>query len=379
MPRPGRQNVVISGYYGFDNLGDDAILEELIDELSQLVPKENIVVLSNQPEKTAGLYAVKAINRWGAGDLYDALRNARLFVSGGGGLFQDVENLRSIIYYGGQLVLSKFLGTPSLIYAQGLGPLNSNLAKALTLAALKQTTTIAVRDDQSLALLESWQIKAQRTADPVWSLGKTVLKSSSAPSDAVLRLSSAGEARFLVGLSLRPSPNFSESHRQSLAKILKRTLPANALIVLIPMQEDQDLPVLKTMLAELTELGLEARLAPRENLKKPSDWLSLMAQLDLVVGMRLHALILALKEGKAVVGIEYDPKVENLIAQFEQPRLGLTQPFDEENREIWYKTVKNAVESRLEFAQKAQEHTKRLEKESCKNFDILAKILATKS
>ncbi len=50
-----------------------------------------------------------------------------------------------------------------------------------------------------------------------------------------------------------------------------------------------------------------------------------MRQFDLVVAMRLHALIFALKEGVPVVGLTYDAKVEHVLNQFGQANLNFAK------------------------------------------------------
>ena len=101
-----RNLVVISGYYGFGNLGDEAILEQLLNDLKRLVPADNIVVLSANPAYTTSLYQVRSINRWQISTLLPVLKQARLFISGGGGLFQDTRSIGSVLYYAGQIFLS---------------------------------------------------------------------------------------------------------------------------------------------------------------------------------------------------------------------------------------------------------------------------------
>ena len=43
--------VLLSGYYGFDNAGDDAVLFAIIQVLKETIEHVEITVLSNQPEK----------------------------------------------------------------------------------------------------------------------------------------------------------------------------------------------------------------------------------------------------------------------------------------------------------------------------------------
>ena len=52
------KKVVLSGYYGFDNIGDEAVLLSIIHALREEMPGIGIVVLSNNPEKTKALYQI---------------------------------------------------------------------------------------------------------------------------------------------------------------------------------------------------------------------------------------------------------------------------------------------------------------------------------
>ena len=52
----------MSGYYGYNNIGDEAILKGLVDGISEISDAE-IVVLSKNPDWTTEKYGVKAVNR----------------------------------------------------------------------------------------------------------------------------------------------------------------------------------------------------------------------------------------------------------------------------------------------------------------------------
>src|SRR5277367_2728909 len=127
-----RNLIVVSGYYGFNNLGDEAILEELLAELRSLEELDNVVVLSNNPQRTVSRYQVKAVSRWKLSVLTKHLSEAKLFISGGGGLFQDSTSIKPPLFYAAQMLLARFHGAKVMVYAQGLGPLRSAVSKALT-------------------------------------------------------------------------------------------------------------------------------------------------------------------------------------------------------------------------------------------------------
>jgi polysaccharide pyruvyl transferase CsaB len=361
-----RELVVVSGYYGFDNLGDEAILEELTNELKQLCPAQQVVVLSANPEKTASLFAVRAEDRMNLLRLMELFKRSRLFVSGGGGLFQDTNSAGSVFFYGMQMMLAKALGAKVLVYAQGLGPLKRGSSKWMTRRAFAGADAIAVRDKASLDMLSGWGVKAVQTADPVWCLPSRPLP------DAVEAQLKAIPSGRLVAVSLRQSANFGKAHVDAIVKGLLKAAPVNAHLILLPLQDDQDLPVLKEFAALWRQAGRECTLIDTSALQYPAQWISLFGRCKLVVAMRLHALIMALKAGVAVVGIAYDPKVTHLLAEFEQPGLILAK---EPDSAVWEETLVSAFNDAPKLAQRAMRKAEGAKKLACQNFTLLAKIL----
>lgn len=371
----GRSLVLISGYYGFGNLGDEAILESIIRELEKSVSKDKIVVLSNDPEKHRATYGVAAVSRWKLASLVELLPKAKLFISGGGGLFQDTNSPGSTIYYGGQIALARALGAHPMIFAQGLGPLNSSTGKVATQLAARLSQDITVRDKASLAMLENWKVKAELTADPVWTLDETDL-----PDSVRKQIDSVRPANGLVvGLSLRNSHNFSDSRREILLSVLLKTLPEDAALVLLPLQKEQDLPQLEPFLESWKQAGRNGLMLDTSALERPSQWVSLMRQFDLVVAMRLHALIFALKEGIPVMGLTYDAKVEHVLRQFGQPILILPkEQGDAELEKKWLDSASAGLQDLEKLHLKAKENAESAKNLACRNFQLLAKILDIK-
>ena len=91
--------IVISGYYGFDNCGDEAVLLAMIHCLKTHRPDVRITVLSDNPKKTQEMYGVKAVNRWKPLNIALAIFSCNLLISGGGSLLQDATSSRSLRYY----------------------------------------------------------------------------------------------------------------------------------------------------------------------------------------------------------------------------------------------------------------------------------------
>lgn len=112
-------NVVVSGYYGSKNAGDEAMLAAMIEVLTDVNPQVNIMVISASPDDTARRHGVKAISWLDVSSIWCALRRADLLISGGGSLLQNVTSGRSLYYYLSVIALARFLGTPVMLYAQG--------------------------------------------------------------------------------------------------------------------------------------------------------------------------------------------------------------------------------------------------------------------
>ena len=366
-----KDQVYISGYYGFENLGDEAILEEICRELKQLSKPEQIVVLSVAPEKTAEKYGVRSMQRKSLLDLWTALGPCKLFVSGGGGLFQNTRSLGSIIFYGLQILMAKAYGAQVCIYAQGIGPLRGKLAENLCRQFFSQADHVLVRDDASMNYLQNWGVKAERSADPVWNLD-----ASEVPADVQSQLQKAGAGKKIsncVGLSLRPSAELTEAHLEQLADGLHLALQADDNLLLLPLQAEQDIQILQSFAGLWNAKGRECTILDASSLRLPSQWAGVFAQLKWLVAMRLHALIFALKAGRPVAGIGYDPKVTQLLAEFEQPCLILTK---EDGGKDWVEALKTVASALPGYSEKAESHAAVAKKLACQNFDVLARILS---
>ena len=115
---------VLSGYYGFGNLGDEALLQVIVERLRARWPGCAVDVLSAAPERTARTYGVDATPRMDLARVNAAIGRADVVLSGGGGLLQNVTSLRSLLYYAGVIRSAIRAGKPTMVFAQSIGPLD---------------------------------------------------------------------------------------------------------------------------------------------------------------------------------------------------------------------------------------------------------------
>ena len=75
--------VILSGYFGFDNIGDEAILLSMLGTFRSIRPEVDLLVLSGNPGRTRENYQIPAIKRTNIPALIRELKDCDLFVSGG--------------------------------------------------------------------------------------------------------------------------------------------------------------------------------------------------------------------------------------------------------------------------------------------------------
>ena len=154
-------NIVISGYYGFGNAGDEAMLCAIIDAIRKEEADAHITVISGNPKETSKKHNINAVGTFSAFGILKAIANSDLVISGGGSLLQDATSIRNTYYYLSIMALAKMMGKKVMLYSQGIGPLNRPSTRRAVGFVLRFVDTITVRDSISKAELESLGIDAK--------------------------------------------------------------------------------------------------------------------------------------------------------------------------------------------------------------------------
>jgi polysaccharide pyruvyl transferase CsaB len=278
------------------NLGDEAVLAGLLGELRRQAPDWQVKVLSGNPAATEKQHGVVAVPRASLRSVFRAMREADIVVSGGGGLFQDATSLRSLLYYAGVLHLARLARKRTAILAQSIGPLRTGLARRLTATAAEKADLVTVRDEPSAALLRSIGVRCpvEVTADPAF----LVEPDASA---------AAGPAE--MALCLRTWPGGQDAVGAVVEGVGRWLAEEGGTALVLPFQSPQDDAVAGQAAARL---GDRARIVPLYG--HPGLAAAIMTKVQVVVGARLHALILASSAAVPWVGLAYDPKVQGLAS-----------------------------------------------------------------
>lgn len=356
---------LVSGYYGFGNLGDEALLQIIVGELRRRWPGCGIDVLSADPAATARAYGVEATPRMDLSRVRGAIERADVVLSGGGGLLQNVTSLRSLLYYAGVIRSAVKAGKATMIFAQSVGPLDF-WGRTIVRSFCKGVAAATVRDSRSRSLLAKLVpgVAIEQTADPVFLFE---------PGGEPLDLAAEGLADAAVPLAVISVRKWqaSDATARALATAADRLAGKHgARVAFLPLGGPPDAEAATTVIRRCASTPV---LLPDYPLGQAAQ---VIARASLVIGMRLHALIIAARLGVPFVAVPYDPKVAALCADLRYPLEplfvpGETPPGPEEIE----RRIDAAWARRDELAAHLRAMRPEIERLAERNFDVLNELV----
>ncbi len=313
-PKTARGDILISGYYGFENAGDDSIAASMIKNIREKNPDAKITIFCKNPRRNAKKYGVRAIGRFNIFAMLSEMRHAKLLISGGGNLLQNTTSSRSLFYYTSIIKLAKKCGLKVFVCANGVGPVFGEKHEKNVHDTLSLADKITFREPQSIEYVKSLGFDTSKitlTADPALTL-------ESAPEERIdyIMRNVSGEKFFAVSLR-----NFSSLHSEEVcgmdedtfAKLFAKEIDrianeTGATPLYLIMQSSRD-----RLLSEKVNSLAKAKGEIFENLTA-SEILGVISRTCLVIAMRLHLLIYGAAAGKPLVGVSYDKKVDSMLS-----------------------------------------------------------------
>ncbi len=299
-----RYDAVISGYYGYKNSGDDALLLGMINSLKQQMPDIRLGVLSKNPDLTRQSYQVDAFPRFNPFSVNHALSKTHMLINGGGSLIQDATSFKSLLYYLAVMRLAKKKGKKVFVYANGIGPLKE---KSLPYAkrVLCEADMITLRDKDSRNELSRMGFSEESytlSADPA------LLLEAPKKQECLDIIEALGIPKNLkiLAVSVRPWEKNDAEFEQKLACICDEAYEKYGLTsVFIPMKPASDLRISQSI-SQSTKHKSYVITKPLD----VKEILGVVAVSYAVIGMRLHTLIYSACTLVPNIGITYDPKID---------------------------------------------------------------------
>lgn len=335
MNRPLR--ILAIGWYGADNVGDELLLLTLNQWVREFGGE--LTAISVNPKRTIATAGIAAVGFSDLPAIARVLMETDLFIMGGGGIFQDYSDfhvsalyapgMNDIANYAKPFYMARQFGVPTLVWAHGVGPLRGPEGRQVVHDVFTVADFVSVRDEGSASLLREIGVERPFTLapDPLWG---SVQPTAMLDNPAFL---SEENGRKRLALIIREW-RYQEGWEPMLAEALRGASDPEWEFVWLPFQAGEadgtiasDLSVtheLRNSLPEETR-GTVVRLP------SASDAYAVIARCEAVLSMRLHGNILALRAGRPLVSLEYDPKMGAAAEDAGVPRaqrIALGEPSD---------------------------------------------------
>ncbi|MGM9641184.1 MAG: polysaccharide pyruvyl transferase CsaB [Faecousia sp.] len=309
-PANEKDGVLICGAYGNGNVGDETILEAILQQMRRHDPDMPICVMSKRPRQTCRHNQVSSVYTFDFLKTRREMKKARLFISGGGSLIQDATSTRSLLFYLHAIRSARRYGCKVMMYGCGIGPVSRKANRRRAARIIDDNVDlISLRDPDSQRELESLGVSRpliRVTADPAL-LQAIPDEKEQAYRDLCKQAGLKPEGRYCL-FALRPWGSVGRklqvfAHAAAYAYERYGLTP-----VFFQLEPGKD--------REITLATAELVRCPKVVLPTISDGAvicALMRDMKLVISMRLHALIFAAGQGTPVVGISYDPKVSGFM------------------------------------------------------------------
>lgn len=285
--------VVVAGYYGFGNLGDEAIRDALVGELRRSELVTPILLVASKTRKGE-------VKRSSPIRVFASLRGASAILFGGGGLLQNRTSNRSLYYYLSLILLARLARRPAFLIGQGIGPIRGTLTRVATRYTLSKAIYIGCRDQGSLDILGEMGINGILDGDLFFLFPPTTQLPSPAPNEPpriILSLKGPGAARRL------------ELIEQSVELIERVHEDTSALFIFLPFFPAKDLSLLEKI---TRRLSFPCQITSPGSVEEAS---AVIARANLLISSRLHPLEFALRLGTPMLAIAEDPKVEQFVKE----------------------------------------------------------------
>lgn len=307
-------DIVISGYHGFKNSGDEALLFAILNTLRKKMPDIDVTVLSKVPEETSAVYGVNSVSRYNFFKIIRELKKSKMLLFGGGSLLQDVTSSQSVLYYLAIIFLAQKCKIKTMLYANGIGPITKKRNRFLTSKILNRVNLITLRDDKSDEELKSMKVTKPEviiTADPAFTIDADVSLSGK----YYTNMAGVPQGTKLCIVSVRDWKNSVSNFEDELAQLCDFMTEKHGMRPLfVPMQYPDDLEISREIMAKMKN---ESYIISRE-LSVP-EMFSVLSEAELIIGMRLHSLIYATTLEIPAMALVYDPKISAFMESLNQP------------------------------------------------------------
>lgn len=378
----------IVGNYGNNNNGDEAILLGILHQLTHHfdVKREDIVVFSNNPKQTELRFGTKAAQLYYKRSSmtttifatmkrsYKIMKDLDVVIIGGGGILMDLYRREAPLFstYG---LLANYAGCKVIVYGVGAGPINLAVGKFFIKRLAKIAESISVRDPESRGLLHAIGVKKDITVvgDPAFSI---VTNQKKKKTTAIKNIGVTAVPYFNSAYWPKSDHAKYKAYIDSMAANLDRLIEEKDVhVTFFSTKFPQDVEASKDIANRMKQ---KEKVTVIEEHLDPEKLLKICADQDVIIGTRLHSLILALVVTTPVIGIEYHHKVEHFMDMIEQSDYSLSMEDIQDSSETFVTRIQKMEENWIAFQDRIAMISKFMKEKASKGMEQFKEVMLQK-
>lgn len=349
--RSREKKICLCGYYGRGNLGDEAILSQIKQKLSssKYANAKISIIKSKNPLK-----------------IVSALKDAELFIFGGGSLLQNSTSNASLLFYIAIIFLADVLCQKKIMLSNGVGPIKTEsifecFLERSTKIVLKYFDLISVRDRDSQELLQKWlpQRKIRLIYDPALIFFCDNEKEIDQQSISLL----SNDKKDIVFIPNIRALYECEISPKELASVISGICDNPNCSVNIVILNQKDLKETNTIANLLPNAHISMPTSPRE-------LISLMSNAKICISQRYHGALYSAGCAVPTLAVSNDPKLVALCKEWDIVKSQPTNILKNEAK------LKKLCISTIEQSQKNIKETKKIARKNAqKTSQLIEKVL----
>ena len=302
----GGQGVLLCGYYGYGNMGDDALLRAAAARSREKFPFLGVTALTRRGVWDGWQFSLPCVRRSRPLAVMRAIRGAEALVFGGGTLLQDATSRRSLAYYTFLLRYAQRHGVACELWGNGIGALTGRGSERRVARALSGCRTVGLRDERSYhvakQLIPSERCRISREADLAMGLA------SSDPTRLAYLWHRFGQPSQKGAVAVAVKGGASEGVLRAMERWLCGLAGEGYTLYFVSMYPYEDDALTDRLCASFGGVRLRGVGA--------ADLVGLFGSCEVVCAMRLHALVFAATAGTPFVGFGTDEKIESFCREY---------------------------------------------------------------
>lgn len=353
---------VIAGNYGAGNIGDEMILEGLLDTINDADPSAQITVLSGNPEETKRKYAVQSELKFPSGlrsifsdmsKTKNSTSNCDFFILGGGGLFGNLK-FRANLVWAAQALGAMSFQKKIICYGQSVGLIKSKFIENLVQGIFQKSELITVRDNQSKENLHNMGVTKEIYVIPDLAFKIKPQERSMSQNNVILALRQMDK---LPGRFIKEIGKFSEWLINEEGK--------NIEAINFQKGKEGDETIHEKVLRNIEKKDKIKSIYTDDPKKIEEAFL----KSEFVIGMRLHSIITAVRTATPFIALDYAEKVGGFLkyAGLEEYSLDPRDATLESLKEQYIK----AKATKTSFIQKMEDFTERAYQKNQEGVELL--------